>query len=43
MIALVMLGVNLKDVKSIKCIIINVALYEKHDIHMLYALLDTSV
>jgi hypothetical protein len=40
MIMLVVLGVNLKDAKPTKCMIINVALHGKYDIHILYALLN---
>jgi hypothetical protein len=43
MIALVVLEVDLKDVKLAKYMIINVALHKKYDIHTLYALLNTNV
>jgi hypothetical protein len=38
MIALVVLEVDLKNVKLAKYMIINVALHKKYDIHTLYAL-----
>jgi hypothetical protein len=41
MIALVALGVDLKDVKLTQCIVVDVALHGKHGIRRLHALLNT--
>jgi hypothetical protein len=41
MIALVALGVDLKDVKLTQCIVVNVILHGKYSIRRLHVLLDT--